>query len=142
MIPIGFEFGFQRPLDVVCSRPEDWESTTLDLRDFIRAVNDVKASHPVFQEDTPIVVLPSPDPHIAVFWKASASAGQEALLYLNTDLWSRHSVELGDVRGPLQFHRPIVDASPEFRMDTVPVGSFTYDFGPGQSLVFVAPGKQ
>ena len=140
MIPIGFEFGFQRPLHVVHSRPEDWESTAMDLRDFIRSANNVKASHRVFQEDTPIVVLPSPDPHIAVFWKASADAGQEALLYLNTDPWGRHRVELSDVRSHLQFHLPPVDVSPEFRMDTVPEGSFTYDFGPGQSLVLVASG--
>ncbi len=140
MIPVGFEFGFRRPLDVVRSRPEDWETTTMDLRDFIRSVNDVKTAHPVFQEDTPIIILPSPDPHIAAFWKASPSAGQEALLFLNTDTGSRHSVEFRDVRGLLQLHRPLVDVSPEFRMDTVPMGSFTYDFGPGQSLVFVAPG--
>jgi hypothetical protein len=85
MIPIGFEFAFRRPLNVVSSRPEHWETARGDLRDFIRSVNDVKTAHPVFQEDAPIVALPSPHPKIAAFWKASAWADEEALLFLNTD---------------------------------------------------------
>ncbi len=137
MMPIGFEFGFQRPLHVASSRPEDWESTTIDLRDFIRSVNAAKAAHPVLREETPILILPSPDPHVLVIWKASVSAGQEALLFLNTDPSGRHSVELRNLRGELQLGRPLVDVSPEFRMDVVPEWPFTYDFGPGQSLVLV-----
>jgi starch synthase (maltosyl-transferring) len=137
MMPIGFEFGFRRPLDVVSSRPADWESTTIDLRDFICSVNAAKAAHPVLREETPILILPSPDPHVLVIWKASASAGQEALLFLNTDRSQRHSLELRNLRGELQLGRPLVDVSPEFRMDAVPEQPFTYDFGPGQSLVLV-----
>jgi starch synthase (maltosyl-transferring) len=140
MIPIGFEFAFRRPLHVVSSRPKDWETTGVDLRGFIRSVNQVKAAHPVFQEDAPIVVMPSPDPHIVAFWKASASAVQEALLFLNTDPVGRHSVVLPDVRSLLQFQLSPLDVSPEFRMEIVPTGPFEYDFGPGQGLVFVAPG--
>ena len=137
MMPIGFEFGFQRPLHVASSRPEDWESTTIDLRDFIRSVNTAKAAHPVLREETPILILPSPDPHMLVIWKASVATGQEALLFLNTDPSERHSVELRDLRGELQLGRPLIDVSPEFRMDVVPDWPFTYDFGPGQSLVLV-----
>src|ERR1035441_7282450 len=32
LIPIGFEFGFRKRLHVVQTRPEDWETTNVDLR--------------------------------------------------------------------------------------------------------------
>jgi starch synthase (maltosyl-transferring) len=45
-MPIGFEFGFSRQLDVVRTRPDWWEQPLFDLRRFIAAVNAMKASVP------------------------------------------------------------------------------------------------
>ncbi|MBI2818468.1 MAG: alpha-amylase, partial [Acidobacteria bacterium] len=44
MLPIGFEYGFRRRLDVVKTRPADWEAPSWDDTDFIRSVNALKAS--------------------------------------------------------------------------------------------------
>ena len=41
LAPIGFEYGFARRLDVVETRPENWEKPQVDLRDFIRRVHEV-----------------------------------------------------------------------------------------------------
>jgi starch synthase (maltosyl-transferring) len=49
MIPIGFEFGFQRPLHVVSTKPEDWEESRWDLQHFIRAVNRWKLGDDLWQ---------------------------------------------------------------------------------------------
>ena len=49
MIPIGYEFGFQKRLDVVMTRPEDWEEPSFDLCVFISAVNGLKRSQPILQ---------------------------------------------------------------------------------------------
>ncbi len=43
MMPMGFEYGFRRKLDVVSTRPEDREETLFDLGPFIRAANQMKA---------------------------------------------------------------------------------------------------
>ena len=42
MMPIGYEFGFTRPLDVVRTTPDDWENTGIDISDFIAALNAIK----------------------------------------------------------------------------------------------------
>jgi starch synthase (maltosyl-transferring) len=54
MIPVGFEFGFQKHLHVVKTRPEDWETPTYDLTDFITRVNRMKLTCPVLLEEGPI----------------------------------------------------------------------------------------
>ncbi|MCS6927579.1 MAG: alpha-amylase family glycosyl hydrolase, partial [Candidatus Binatia bacterium] len=51
MIPIGFEYGFRRRLDVVKTRPEDWEQPQWDMSDFITRVNRLKESRRVFNEE-------------------------------------------------------------------------------------------
>ncbi len=48
MLPMGYEYGFGKPLHVVSSRPEDWtaEATNprIDLTRFVAAVNAMKAA--------------------------------------------------------------------------------------------------
>lgn len=46
---VGYEFGFQRALDVVKTRPVDWEEPRFDLAAFLRRVNGLKASHPLLR---------------------------------------------------------------------------------------------
>lgn len=47
MMPVGYEFGFQRQMDVVNTMPTDWERRSMDLRGFITRVNQLKRAHPV-----------------------------------------------------------------------------------------------
>lgn len=47
MMPVGYEFGFQRQMDVVHTMPTDWERRSMDLRGFITRVNQLKRAHPV-----------------------------------------------------------------------------------------------
>ena len=51
MMPIGYEFGFQKPLNVVSTAPDDWEDSGVDFRDFIREVNRLKQDTWVLQEE-------------------------------------------------------------------------------------------
>jgi starch synthase (maltosyl-transferring) len=46
MMPIGYEWGYRKPLHVVETRPEDRESTGVDISDAIAAVNRVRADLP------------------------------------------------------------------------------------------------
>jgi starch synthase (maltosyl-transferring) len=47
MMPIGYEFGFKKKLDVVCTRPADWETASFDLQRLIIRVNRLKMEHPL-----------------------------------------------------------------------------------------------
>lgn len=49
MMPIGYEFGFRRQVDVVRTRPSDWEVPSFDLRPFIERVNRLKVAAPALQ---------------------------------------------------------------------------------------------
>ncbi|CAN5639540.1 hypothetical protein BH23GEM6_BH23GEM6_14610 [soil metagenome] len=49
MMPIGYEFGFQKQVNVVETQPSDWESPTFDLTHFITRVNGLKLRHPLLQ---------------------------------------------------------------------------------------------
>jgi len=51
MIPMGFEFGFERNLDVVNTRPEHWEKPRFDLTSFVADVNAMKAALPALNEE-------------------------------------------------------------------------------------------
>jgi starch synthase (maltosyl-transferring) len=46
-LTIGYEFGFRRRLDVVATRPGDWEPPAFDLSRFVARVNELKRRHPL-----------------------------------------------------------------------------------------------
>jgi len=49
MMPVGYEFGFRRQVNVVHTVPTEWERRSWELRPFITRVNRLKLSHPVLQ---------------------------------------------------------------------------------------------
>jgi starch synthase (maltosyl-transferring) len=57
MMPMGFEYGFARNLDVVYTRPEQWETPRFDLSSFVSGVNAMKASIPALNEEGPTRAL-------------------------------------------------------------------------------------
>jgi len=135
LMPIGFEYGFRRSLHVVSSRPEYWEAPSVDLCQFIAAVNRLKVSEPIFSTESRVMVLPSSNPSVLIMWRGSAVLGQEALVFFNTDFWDDQYVEVGSLRAFVQSDRPLVDVSPEARMDYIAVTPFTYLLRAGQALV-------
>lgn len=55
LMPAGFEYGFQKRLHVVKTRPQDWETPTYDLSTYVTQVNRLKKSCPVLLEEGPMV---------------------------------------------------------------------------------------
>jgi starch synthase (maltosyl-transferring) len=49
MLPIGFEYGFRRQVNVVETMPADWEEPGFDLTAFVTRVNRLKLRHPLLQ---------------------------------------------------------------------------------------------
>jgi len=136
MMPMGFEYGFQRRLHVVKTRPEDWESPQVDLTAFIATVNHIKATHPIFREEGLMQRLENTNPAILVLWQASIRGHGQALLVLNKDPWNRQHFHCDDLYRLVQAPPPLIDVSPEWAMNYLPT-PFDFELGPGMARVFV-----
>jgi len=137
MIPMGYEFGFSKPLHVVDTKPSDWEETQVDLTDFIGRVNRTKARHAVFREESLTEILSHPNPSILVLWKSASENGGEALLILNKDPWNRQHFYTDDLYQYVQSPPPLMDVSPEWPLEYLP-NRFEYDLPPGMGRVLVS----
>jgi starch synthase (maltosyl-transferring) len=136
MMPIGFEFGFSKPLHVINTTPADWENTNLDLCGYVAKVNSIKKAYPLFLEESSTQMLPSPNPNILLLWKGSVKRPSEALLILNKDLWHHQDFYTDTFRHYVQSGAPLKDASPEYPLDFIPE-PFHYGLRPGQGIVLV-----
>jgi starch synthase (maltosyl-transferring) len=86
MMPVGFEFGFTKKLHVVNTRPEDWESPTYDLTDFITRVNLMKTNCPVLLEEGPQERLSPEGEPVVVLRKFGETHKGRVLAVINTSL--------------------------------------------------------
>jgi starch synthase (maltosyl-transferring) len=136
MMPIGFEFGFRKPLHVIHTTPADWEETGIHLTSYITKVNAIKKNHPVFQEECPTNILPCNNPNVLLMWKASAKHRDEALLILNKDPWNHQDFYTDHLRHFIQSGEPLQDVSPEFPLEYIHE-PFHYSLRPGQGIVLV-----
>ncbi len=53
LLPVGYEFGFKRRLDVVQTRPEHWETPLFDISAEIAGINRMRAACPALNEEGP-----------------------------------------------------------------------------------------
>jgi starch synthase (maltosyl-transferring) len=84
MMPMGYEYGFQKRLHVVKTRPEDWESPSYDLRDFIAQVNNMKRACPVLLEEGPQERLNPPGEPVVLLLKCRDQGPGRVLAVINT----------------------------------------------------------
>lgn len=140
MITMGFEFGFRKKPHVVETRPEDWEKTNIDLREYIKKVNEIKSSHAVFQEECPTEIWSADDPRVLVMKKKSQSSPQRALLILNKDAWGEQHFNSHSLRDLIRSDSPLKDVSPEYPLEEIGE-PFHYGLRPGQGIVVVTEEK-
>ena len=137
MIPMGYEFGFQKPLHVVETRPEDWENTDIDLTDFITQVNSFKSEYKVFQEDGPIDVFSYDDTPVLFMKKTSNCNQEEALIVINKDPWNKQHFSIDNLYQFIQSGKQLKDLSLEYALDFIPT-PFEFRLNPGMARVMVA----
>jgi len=139
MMPVGYEYGFRKKLHVVHTRPEDWESPTYDLSAYITAVNRLKKTCPVLQEEGPIVALP-PAPPREVVWllKSRESRRGRVAAVINPTreaqetLWPETDTVLG---GPPSAWR---DITPDM-IPLKPAAARPFTLGPSRLRLFYHP---
>lgn len=108
MMPVGFEYGFERRIDVVETRATDWETPKADLRDFVRRVNALRRAHPILATDANEAVLPLDLPVLLLEKRA---AERSAYVLVNKDRDHDQSIELPAAARGLEVLRPCRDAA-------------------------------
>jgi starch synthase (maltosyl-transferring) len=136
MIAMGFEFGFRKKPHVVETRPEDWEETDIDLREYIKKVNGIKSGHAVFQEECPTEIWSADNPRVLVMKKKSRSSPERALLVLNKDARGEQHFNSHSLRDLIRSDSPLKDVSPEYPLPEIRE-PFHYGLRPGQGIVVV-----
>lgn len=116
MMPIGYEFGFRKRLDVVTTYPGDWEEPSLDLTRFIAEVNALKAAHRVFNVDGPVMPVPTGNDRVRAYLKSTPDAREKALFVLNLDLENWQELRIASIADAMGT-RYVADVSLEHRWE-------------------------
>ncbi len=83
MMPIGYEFGFRKKLDVVSTSPRDWETAWLDLRAFIRRVNGLKIEYPVLHGEGQLKRVINDENALVLERRTGQASGQQSWILVN-----------------------------------------------------------
>ncbi len=83
MMPIGYEYGFQKSLHVVKTVPRDWEDKSFDLVDFIAQCNALKDRYKIFNEEGEQYLSPLSKPSVLVLKKFSPGNQEKAAIIVN-----------------------------------------------------------
>ncbi|MBU4260247.1 MAG: alpha-amylase [Proteobacteria bacterium] len=83
MMPIGYELGYRCRLNVVNTRPADGQKGAFDIRQFIAAVNEMKAKVPVLNEEGPQECFTGEDAAVVGLLRRSTRRQQKAAALIN-----------------------------------------------------------
>lgn len=139
MLPVGYEFGFRRQVNVVHTVPSDWEMPSFDLRPFISRVNRLKLSSPALQDEGELRTPWGLGGDVLLLERAVGEPGKRPLvawILVNKREHEAFDVRLADVVGPgHRLHRVCRDDAPP---DGEPVPEHVH-LG-GAEVVYVLPG--
>ncbi len=93
MMPMGYEFGWARRLDVVETRPHPAEAKRFDLSAAIAAINATKRETPALNEEGPQARLSSAEDPLVVLARRGAASDESAFILLNTDAREAREIE-------------------------------------------------
>jgi len=128
MIPSGFEFGFRKKLDVVRTRPSDWEETCLDLSDFITQINRFKLSKLIFCAESPTYRFELHDGtgELTGIIKVLEKSGASALMLINRNLNNEQPVVIDNIGTclPGRSRMTLFDSSESLETEELPEGRF------------------
>ncbi len=111
MMPMGYEFGFARKLDVVTTSPADWEAARFDLSSFIAEANALKAATPALNEEGAERMVRGEGSAVTLL-RYAGSSSSAAVALLNPDDRAPASVDA----------RPVVEALDGAARDVTPQG--------------------
>ena len=110
MIPIGYEFGFDRPFDVVMTRPHHWQRARFDISTFIAQVNAMKADVPALNQEGPERSVWAERGAVALLRRAEAGPSAALALLNAGDAETR--VDAGDLLRAVDGGAELFDVTP------------------------------
>ena len=135
MMPIGYEFGFRHRLDVVGTRPGDWETPYFDLSEFIAETNHMKAAVPALNEEGRQDWLKLDGAGVTALLRSGMN-GSWALTVINPDLRRARTVPADRVMG-LGVKPPASERTPGHGGARLSAGA-TLRLAPAEVRVFAA----
>ena len=100
MMPIGYEFGFRKRLNVVETQPSDWETGGMDLQSFIRSINAFKLTTPLLQGEGALAPVSVGHSSLLVLSRRSVYApDQTGWIVLNRDWGNSSHLDIRQVVG-------------------------------------------
>lgn len=91
MMPVGYEYGFARRLDVVHTRPEAWEEPAVDLSEFVTRVHAARRRYPALAAERLHVVCALDQP---VLLLAKEGARRVVHVVVNKDWQASQRLEV------------------------------------------------
>ncbi len=135
-ITVGFEYGFRRKIHVVDINPMWWEPVHYDISSEIAAINTIKASYDVLQEDNVFDEYQFHDGALFGFTKQRRDGQEKIMVIVNPDENYWHSAYVDNLHGVLGSNR-VQDISHGHKMDQVP-NNLEYNLQPGEVKLFYA----
>lgn len=110
MMPLGYEFGFRRQVNVVRTMPADWERKAFDLTAFVGRVNRLKLATPVLQGEGALSTPWGMEGDVLRLDREEG--GRRATILVNRNAERGFQVQLPDDLGA-RLHRVCLDDAPE-----------------------------
>jgi starch synthase (maltosyl-transferring) len=104
MMPIGYEFGFKKKLDVVSTRPADWETASFDIQRFIEQVNKLKMQNPLLHGEGRLKTVTTDRDTLALERRSQQAPGQKGWIFINKSKDKHTAVTLEGIALGSQHH--------------------------------------
>ncbi len=141
MMPVGYEFGFTRPLDVVAGSPADWQAPNFDISEFVGKVNAFKQRFRCLNEDGPMKHFDYGNKSVLVLRKTSKDEKQHLLLVYNKDWNNPQDVVLDSVPYFLDLGAPVKIVGIDGEDKPLEGTSWRKTLGPNEYAIMVQEGS-
>ena len=132
MLPIGYEYGFRRPLHVVETRPGDWEEPAFDITDYVAAVNRTKAAIPALNREGPQTRFTDPGSAVVGLLRRDDAGGEPVAALINPDPDRDHAFDAGELAR-------VLDADAAALREMTPAREDGFNGADGPDLVTLGP---
>ncbi|MGV9204374.1 MAG: alpha-amylase family glycosyl hydrolase [Promethearchaeia archaeon] len=136
LMPLGYEYGFKKPIDVVEGKPEQWEEKSFDISNKIRQINEFKQKYLCLNEDGEITQFAYKDKKILLLRKSSRDSTQHFLLIYNKDRNNSHQVNVQNLTEILDLGTPIYQVFIPDKRQKLKCSSFEKKLTPNEYLLF------
>lgn len=133
MIPIGFEYGFTKTLNVVKTDPTWWEETDVDLTDYLKKIAELKAKYEILNQERGLEIVDQANWANVFCFKKSLPGMKTVFVAINKDTESHQHIYIPDLNAVIG-EGELVDISPEFTFSRLP-RSLDYALRPSEIKV-------